>query len=73
MKRSRFTRSAAKTAAEIQRAGFQGTTMTFSRTKTDEPGDVLIIPKAATGLTACREEFFRLMGDPRIFLGGAGK
>jgi hypothetical protein len=31
------------------------------------PGDVLVIPKVATDLKTSREEFFRIMTNPKLF------
>ncbi len=55
------------TGAEIHQAGFQGTTMSLSRAKSGESGDVLVIPKSSTDLTASREEFFRVLTTPDLF------
>jgi hypothetical protein len=55
------------TAAEVYTAGFAGTSMTYERTRPNEQGDVLVIPKSATDLNACREEFLRVLANPKLF------
>jgi len=52
---------------EIHRADFRGKAVEFTPVKPGEPGDVLIIPKAATRLKECHNEFFRVLRDPTLF------
>ena len=55
------------TGAEVRRAEFHGTTLRYAPATPDEPGDVLVIPKASTDLRASREEFFRVLREPALF------
>lgn len=55
------------TGAEVRRANFEGRALVFRPVPPDETGDVLVIPKASTDLKASREEFFRVLTDPRLF------
>gem|GEM_PF-1730004 len=55
------------TGAEIRRADFDGRALVFHPVPPGETGHVLVIPKSATDLKACREEFFRVMLDPKLF------
>lgn len=55
------------TGAEVRRAEFRGKAVEFVPVRKGEAGDVLVIPKAATDLKACREEFFRVLANPRIY------
>ncbi len=55
------------TAAEVRQAEFSGTVMRYSAPAEGQSGDVLLIPKQATNLTACREEFFRALQSPGLF------
>jgi len=55
------------TGAEVHRAEFQGRALTFTRAQPDKAGDVLVIPKARTELRQCRDEFFRIMTNPKLF------
>ena len=55
------------TGARPRRAEWRGKAPAFVETKPGEPADVLDIPKAATDLKACREEFFRVLGDPAVY------
>jgi len=55
------------TDAEIRRADFHGTTMSYDAVPPGHVGDVLLIPKAATNLRTCRDEFFRVMTTPGLF------
>ncbi len=55
------------TGAEVRRAEFQGTTMHYSPVPPGKTGDVLVIPKAATDLKACRDEFFRVLNNPHVY------
>ena len=57
------------TGAEVHRAEFQGATMRYVPVPAGGTGDVLVIPKAATALPACREEFFRVLRDPMVYQG----
>ncbi len=54
------------TGAEVWRAEFQGTTMRYAPVPAGKPGDVLVVPKAATDLPRCREEFFRVLANPDV-------
>ena len=58
------------TGVEIHRADFRGKAVEFTPAKPGEAGDVLVIPKAATDMSRCHEEFFRVIGDGGIFSGG---
>jgi len=55
------------TGAEIRKAEFSGTTMHYTQVRPGESGDVLVIPKSATDLQACRFEFFRVLSDPEVY------
>lgn len=55
------------TGAEPHRASFQGRALTLTRAESGEASDVLVIPKAATDLLACREEFFRVLTNPAVY------
>lgn len=55
--------------AEVRRAGFVGNALTFSPVADPEQGDVLVIPRSATDLNACREEFFRVLTAAELFPG----
>lgn len=55
------------TGVEIRRAEFEGRALVFRPVPTGGTGDVLVIPKAGTDLKTSREEFFRVMTDPRLF------
>ncbi len=55
------------TGAEVRQAEFEGHALVFRPVPPGGTGDVLVIPKPATDLTACRKEFFRVMRDPRLF------
>jgi hypothetical protein len=55
------------TSAEVRRAGFVGTSLTYERVEPGGIGDVLVIPKAATDLEASRAEFFRVLSNPGLF------
>jgi len=57
-------------AAETRQAVFEGRALSFKPVKPGESGDVLVIPKGATDLRACREEFFRVVGDPAVYARG---
>lgn len=54
-------------AAGIRRARFKGRAAEFIPPRDGESGDLLVIPKAATDLKRCREEFFRVLGNPQLF------
>ncbi|HAK94063.1 MAG TPA: hypothetical protein DCM87_03405, partial [Planctomycetes bacterium] len=58
------------TGVETRRAEFQGKALACAPIPPGEPGDVLVIPKAATDLRACREEFLRVLADPAVYHGG---
>lgn len=53
--------------AQPKRAEFSGTSVRFNSVHSGESGDLLVIPKKATDLNACREEFFRVLADPHLF------
>ncbi|MCW5554939.1 MAG: hypothetical protein KIS67_22595 [Verrucomicrobiae bacterium] len=55
------------TGAEVRRAEFHGTTLRYVPVRPGETGDVLVIPKASTDLRASRDEFFRVMTNPKLF------
>jgi len=55
------------TGGEVRQAEFVGGAMKYLSVKAGEGGDVLVVPKAATDLKACREEFFRVLTDPQLF------
>ena len=57
------------TGAEVRSAEFQGTTMRYVPVPAGGTGDVLMIPKGATDLPACREEFFRVLRNPAVYQG----
>lgn len=60
------------TGAEVHRAEYGGNSTRFIRAKNSERGDVLVIPKSATDLKESREEFFRVLGDARLFAAANG-
>lgn len=53
--------------AEVRSAVFDGNALRFVPVDDDHPADVLVIPKSATDLDACREEFLRVMTSPDLF------
>ena len=53
--------------AEVRRADFVGNALTFSPVAAPEQGDVLVIPRSATDLDACRQEFFRVLSTAELF------
>ena len=55
------------TGTEVRKAGFQDGRLTYAPVPAGEAGDVLVIPRAQTDLDASREEFFRVLRDPRLF------
>ncbi len=55
------------TGVESHRAEFKGKAVEFNPAKPGEAGDVLVIPKASTELRQCRDEFFRVLTDPKLF------
>jgi hypothetical protein len=55
------------TAVEVREAEYGGTVMRYSASIEGPSGDVLVIPKSATNLIACREEFFRVLLSPGLF------
>jgi hypothetical protein len=55
------------TRVDFRKAEFHGSFMGYASIADAETGDVLVIPKAATNLTACREEFFRVLTSPGLF------
>ncbi|MEO8351235.1 MAG: hypothetical protein ABI680_05850 [Chthoniobacteraceae bacterium] len=52
---------------KLRKAVWHGDGVSFEEVKSGETADVLDIPKADTDLKASREEFFRVLGDPRLF------
>ena len=46
---------------------YEGDSVRFVEVNPGEAADVLVIPKPATDLKRCREEFFREMADPGLF------
>lgn len=61
------------TGVEVRRAEFQGRALVFRPVPPGEQGDVLVIPKSATDLKACREEFFRVLAQPAVYGGAASR
>ncbi|HEY9170724.1 MAG TPA: hypothetical protein VI136_00405 [Verrucomicrobiae bacterium] len=59
------------TGAEVRRADFQGRALVFRPAPSGDKGDVLVIPKSATDLKACRDEFFRVLVNPVVYGGTA--
>jgi hypothetical protein len=55
------------TDVKQRRAVWHGKDVSFDEVKPGEPADVLDIPKSATNLKACREEFFRVLTQPGLF------
>jgi hypothetical protein len=55
------------TGAEVRHAEWHGSAMGYVPPPPGAPGDVLVIPKAATDLRASRDEFFRVLSDPVLF------
>jgi len=55
--------------AEVKQAEFRDTTMRYTAVPPGETGDVLVIPKSATDLKACRDEFFRVLKNPDVYRG----
>jgi len=55
------------TGAETRRAEFEGRALVFRPVPGGDTGDVLVIPKANSDLKTSREEFFRLLTDPKLF------
>ncbi|MBI1176262.1 hypothetical protein GC207_02355 [bacterium] len=53
--------------AQPKRVEFSGTAVRFDSVHSGENGELLVIPKIATDLKACREEFFRVLADPDLF------
>jgi len=41
--------------------------MSYTAVPPGHQGDVLLIPKSATNLKTCRDEFFRVMTTPGLF------
>ena len=58
---------------EVRKAEFVGSFMRYAASPKGESGDVLVIPKLATDLTACREEFFRVLKSPELFSQHVGR
>ena len=52
---------------KLRKAVWHGKSVSFEEAKAGEPADVLDIPKAATDLKTSRDEFFRVLGDPKLF------
>lgn len=59
------------TGVKRRRAVWAGSFPRFEEVGPGEPADLLDIPKAATDLDACREEFFSVLSRPGLF-GGSG-
>ncbi len=55
------------TGADTREAEFRGGNLTYAAASAGKSGDVLVIPRSETDLDACREEFLRVMLDPRLF------
>lgn len=55
------------TGVEIRRAEFEGRALVFRPVPDGGTGDVLVIPKATTDLKGSREEFFRVLTNPKLF------
>ncbi len=55
------------TDGEVRRAEFRGKALEFRPADSRPAADVLVIPKQATRLDACREEFFRVLTNARLF------
>ena len=55
------------TGTKRRKAHWRGKHVTFDEVGDDEPADVLDIPKAATDVRASRDEFFRVLSDPKLF------
>jgi hypothetical protein len=53
--------------ASIWRAEWHGSSLRYTAVPAGRNGDVLVIPKAATNLQACRDEFFRVLTTPGLF------
>ncbi|XZE56233.1 hypothetical protein SH139x_002330 [Planctomycetaceae bacterium SH139] len=53
--------------AELRRADFVGNALTLSPVTDPAQGDVLVIPRSATDLNACRQEFFRVLTTAELF------
>ena len=53
--------------AQVRAAEFRGQSVRFVSVDPAQNGDVLVIPKAATDLKACREEFFHALTRPGLF------
>ena len=52
--------------AAVHSATFKGKAVEFNQVDAG-PGDVLIIPRSKTDLKSSRQEFFRVLSDPRLF------
>ncbi len=55
------------TGVKLRKATWRGKYATFDPIKEGEQADVLDIPKSSTNMKACREEFFRVLTDKRLF------
>ena len=55
------------TDARRRKAVWHGPDVRFEKIGPDEMADVLEIPKSATALTVCRDEFFRVLGNRALF------
>ncbi len=51
----------------LRRMEFHGSATRFKPVDDPARGDLLVIPQSATDLQACREEFFRVLTDPKLF------
>ena len=61
------------TGAKRRKTIWRGKYPVFNAIKPREMGDVLEIPRASTNLKACREEFFRVLSDPKVYQNTNGK
>lgn len=59
--------------AERRRATFRDGVVVFEPVLRGQPADLLIIPKPATRLEICRQEFFRVLREPSLFARPQGR
>jgi hypothetical protein len=55
------------TGAEVRGAEMRGRAVEFTPIRPGEKGDMIAIPKSATDVRRCREEFFRVLTNPALF------
>ncbi len=55
------------TGVEVRRAEFEGRALVFRPVPAGDTGDVLVIPMASTDLKTSREEFLRVLTNPKLF------